>query len=384
MKRKTKFQFPAKHEPHTDKYFLRSREILQKEDINPTVVYQAFIRKGPGIVNGIDESIAAIMKYRPEFAKNGKIWALNDGDKYESCETLMLIEGPVQDLVDLETFYLSILSERTGKANGLEDPDLEKITNTAREITNILENSKFGPRATSYFGARHFGYEWDAKIARAVYEGGFTAASTDEGAGTFGKKGGGTTPHALLIAFASKYGLENYAVKAMLAFDKHIDESVPRIFLADTFNKEITDTLKVAEALGKKFYGPRFDTNGGVIAEGGSEDDGRKYWTGKGVTIEGVLAAKRAFAKAGYDLNNSLTSGFSNPEKVRAIVEAEKEYGVKLFDFLGAGFADNRYTATSDIVRYVDNGQYIDLHKVGRKYNPNPRLKEVDLEVYRI
>jgi nicotinate phosphoribosyltransferase len=293
----------------------------------------------------------------------------------------MVVEGYVQDLMDLETIPLSALSERTSAVNGAGEPDPARITETVAEIMDILERSEYGPRPLSYFGARHYGSEWDARLGKAAFDGGATAASTDMGASQAGLRGSGTTPHALLLAFASRYGIGEYQVRVMEAFRKHIDDSVPTVFLADTFNREITDTLKVARALGEDFHGPRFDTNGAVVAEGGVPFDGRKFWTGNGVTVAGVLAARRAFADAGYrNLEIALTSGFSNPEKVRTFVEAEKKYGRKLFGFLGAGFADGRYTATSDIVGYYgEQGRFQELHKVGRPIRPNPELENVDL-----
>nr|MDO8079198.1 nicotinate phosphoribosyltransferase [Candidatus Freyarchaeota archaeon] len=384
IKRKTEVDFPPRHEPHTDAYFLRSSEILRRERINPYVRYQVFIRKGPGVTGGIDEAIAAIMKYSPKLAEHdGRIFALYDGVQYQPEETLMVIEGPVLDLIELETMYLSILSDRTDRANNMPDPDLKKIKANVREVVSIISKSKFGPRPLSYFGARHFGYEWDAKIARAAYEGGATSASTDIGAATFGQKGVGTVPHALVLAIASKYGEENSAVETMKAFHKHAPKDVPRIFLADTFNREITDTSQVAEALGDDFWGPRFDTNGATVAEGGLPFDGRKYWTGTGVTVEAVAAARREFNDAGFpDLKIALSSGFSNPDKVEAFVIGEKRYDLKLFDFIGAGFADDRFHATSDIMGYFEDDEFMDLHKAGRPYRPNSRLEEVDLSVY--
>ncbi len=386
MKRKTEFNLPERHEPHTDKYFLRSSEILRKENINPFVRYQVFIRNGYKVVDGIDESIAAIMKYSPEFKENGgKIYALHDGDRYEPEETLMFIEGPVQDLIELETIYLSILSERTSKANKLPDPNMDAIRYPVKTIVETLDKSKFGPRPLSYFGARHYGYEWDAPICKVANEFGAVSASTDYGAEIFGQKGVGTVPHALVLTMAIEYGIEDSAVETMRAFDKHMPKDVPRVFLADTFNKEITDTLKVAEEL-DDFWGPRFDTNGAIVAEGGKKWGGFNavpYHTGEGVKISGVNAARDAFDKAGYeDLKIALTSGFSNPEKVAAFIAAEEVKSRQLFDFIGAGFADNRYTATSDIMGYYNSDDFVELHKTGRSLRPNPKLKEVDLDAY--
>ena len=89
-----KFNLPKTHEKYTDKYFLRTKKILEKDEINPMVRYQVFVRKGPGIVAGIEEAIEIIETYSPNFRKNGgKIYALKDGDDYAAGETLMHIDG---------------------------------------------------------------------------------------------------------------------------------------------------------------------------------------------------------------------------------------------------------------------------------------------------
>ena len=102
-----------------------------------------------------------------------------------------------------------------------------------------------------------------------------------------------------------------------------------------------------------------------------------------GVTLDFAKTGDSQFNEAGFrDLEIALTSGFSKPEKVRAFVEAEERYGMQLFSFLGAGFADGRYTATSDIVGYYRGETFTELHKVGRPMRENPRLEEVDLSTY--
>jgi len=53
---------------------------------------------------------------------------LNEGAHYESKETLMLIEAHVQDIVELETMYLGVLSAQTKKANDHRGVDLEEVT----------------------------------------------------------------------------------------------------------------------------------------------------------------------------------------------------------------------------------------------------------------
>src|SRR5207302_4001495 len=50
--------------------------------------------------------------------------------------------------------------------------------------------------------------------------------------------------------------------KAALAFDQHMGDDVLRIVLVDTFKDEAEESLRVAEALGKRLRGVRLDTPG--------------------------------------------------------------------------------------------------------------------------
>ena len=56
---------PEDHRPYIDKYFLHAKEILQKDNLDPIVKYQIFIRETPCAVYGIDESIALIKNMPP-------------------------------------------------------------------------------------------------------------------------------------------------------------------------------------------------------------------------------------------------------------------------------------------------------------------------------
>jgi hypothetical protein len=74
-----KLKLPESFEPYSDKYFLRTHEILSQEGLNPWVRAQVFIRTGPGEVRGVDEAIAVIDKYSDFRANGGKIFALSEG-----------------------------------------------------------------------------------------------------------------------------------------------------------------------------------------------------------------------------------------------------------------------------------------------------------------
>jgi nicotinate phosphoribosyltransferase len=385
-------RLPKKHEPYTDVYFLRAQEVLKKEGINPVVRAQIFIRKGQGNVYGINEALAIIDKYSDLKRHGGRVHALPEGSTYSSCETLMTIEGPVQDIITLETMILGAITEKTSLGNGDPDIDLEK----ARENMEAVVKAAKG-RPVSYFGARHWHFSRDREIAYAAFLGGATSCSTDIGASKVRRKGMGTIPHALENIMAWIHGYDNAVVESTEVFDRTIDPEVPRIALIDYANREVKDSLAVAQALGEKLYGVRVDTCGENVAEGGlehpSDDDitkhfgmmpsiqeeDRKYWFGRGVTVAGVYTLRTALDKAGFDdVKIILSSGFGDAKKVSAFVRAEEELGLRLFDGLGVGGIYESRISTWDIVGVGETMDTIKpLSKKGRPYRPNQRLQLV-------
>ena len=392
-----KQSLPERFEPFSDKYFLRTHEVLQKEGINPFVRAQVFIRKGPGEVAGIEESIAMLEKFTELKEHGGKVYALPERAQYRPKETLMVIEGPIQDIIALETLYLGALSAATTRLNDhVSLVDTKAAEENMRKVVDLAAG-----RPVSYFGARHWSYLEDPAIAYAAYKGGATSCSTDAGAATFGQVGQGTIPHALENIYAWKHGKENAVVEATLAFDRVIDPAVPRIALIDYNNRELDDSVAVADALREKLYAVRVDTCGENVAQGAlissrcEEADAwraqgialpaenapeARFWYGTGVTVTGVYALRRALDQFGHkDVKIILTSGFGDPTKVQAFVDAEKTLGVKLFDALGVGgiYKPCRM-ATMDVVAVGETEETMTpISKVGRPYNPNPRLERV-------
>jgi nicotinate phosphoribosyltransferase len=381
---------------YTDKYFSRTLKILQESNLNPTIRAQVFIRKGPGEVSGITEALHLINEKSSFFKNGGKAWALEDGDKYESKDTVIVLEGKLQDIVEFETIYLGIISRATTARNdSVANVDLASVTQKMKAVVDASEG-----RPVIYFGARHWHWEEDSAIAEAAFNGGAIGASTDAAASVISKSGVGTIPHVLENAFAYKCGKENAVVESTVAFDKIIDKSVPRIALIDYNNKEIDDSLAVANKLKDKLWGVRVDTCGenvmqSAVASFDPSDtkewiqSGKplisqnhphsKNWVGTGVTITGVYALRKALDEAGFsDVKLVLTSGFGNAEKVKAFVYAEKLLGVKLFDQLGVGELYHTRSSTMDVVSVKDSdGEWVPLSKVGRGYRPNSNLKEV-------
>ncbi|PIN89516.1 hypothetical protein COU57_05975 [Candidatus Pacearchaeota archaeon CG10_big_fil_rev_8_21_14_0_10_32_14] len=175
---------------------------------------------------------------------------------------------------------------------------------------------------------------------------------------------------------AYKYGLQNAVVEATKSFDRHIDSNVPRIALIDYANREDTDTLKVADALGNKLNAVRVDTCGENVMQGGTLGK-LEYWDGNGVTILGVDSLNRVLRDVNReDVKVILTSGFGDVSKVEAFAYAEKYLGRKLFDGLGVGGIFESRMATMDVVAIGDERDHmIPMSKVGRVYRPNPNLE---------
>lgn len=393
----TMIQLPDSHLPYTDKYFLRSAEILRQEGFNPWVRSQIFLRKGPGEIYGIDTAIDCLTKYTDIAQVGGRLYAKKEGERYQPNESVLIIEAPVQQIVEMETILLGLItSETTRKNDGVDKVDLPSVRGRMNKIVTLAEG-----RPVIYFGARHWDLHEDRAISLAAFEGGAVGASTDIGAGVFAKTGVGTIPHALENVFAFYYGADSAVVESTIAFNKAIDKSVPRIALIDYNNREISDAVAVARALRGELQGVRVDTCGENVAEGalrsGSDaeanlyrslgfnfpsdkDADARYWYGNGVTVSGVFALRRALDAAGFpEVEIILTSGFGDPVKVAAFVRAEKILGVRLFDSLGVGgIYEPCRTATMDIVGVGDGRDLIvPLAKVGRRYRPNPSLGQV-------
>jgi nicotinate phosphoribosyltransferase len=366
-----------------DKYFLRSKDILKAENINPIVRFQVFARKNAEKLEGLDKAVNFIIQERLRSFESGecRIFSLRDGQRYTSGEPMMLIEGPVQELIDLETKYLQITS---GGMTG--DIDLNDVRRNASAIKDVSKDKKL-----LYFGARHYAPELDEEIAKICFNEGFDGCSTDIGAKAWGSKGIGTTPHALILAFQAQGILKgewgNPFLKMAECFDKHIDKSVPRVFLIDTYNLEILHSVFVSIVV-PSTVGVRIDTCGENYAEGARRvklppmpiDTSNR----KGVSVAAVWALRQGLDWSGYgEKELTVSSGF-NAKKTKDFMVADKcyqdRYGKPLFDAIGTGSLTKAIMTTSDIVACKNNvGDWVPLSKLGRGEVESDRLMEVKI-----
>lgn len=389
---------PASHVPYTDRYFLNTAAILKAEGINPWVRAQVMIRKGPAELGGMEEALAILAKYSRLAEHGGSIKALQDGDTFGPGETILLIEGPIQDIVELETMYLGVLSSETTRAtDGVGTINPDEVEARMRAVTEAAQD-----RPIIYMGARHWRFDEDPAISLAAFRGGASSCSTEAGALMAGKKAVGTIPHVLENIMAWKYGRENAVVEATKAFDRCINSAVGRIALIDYNNHEIDDALATARALDGRLAAVRVDTCGENIAQGAllspfsegalalkragvplpdlSHPDSA-FWYGNGVTVTGVYALRKALDAAGFeDVKIVLSSGFGDPGKVSAFLRAEQILEVRLVDMFGVGGVFDSRAAKMDIVAVGESREtLVPISKTGRSERPNSRLQEIKI-----
>ncbi|RPI73784.1 MAG: nicotinate phosphoribosyltransferase, partial [Desulfobacteraceae bacterium] len=92
---------PEDYRAHTDKYFLRTREILEKENLNPVVALNVFCR-GQGPVAGLEEALAVMEAFSDLGRQGGEVWMTRD-KTFTNKQSLMIIRGPAQSVVELDT-----------------------------------------------------------------------------------------------------------------------------------------------------------------------------------------------------------------------------------------------------------------------------------------
>jgi len=327
---------------YTDAYFNRTREILYKDQRNVNVLMQVFTREN-GILCGMDEAIA-ILKLCADFPEKLTIKALNDGDTIKKGETVLTIEGNYVSFAHLETVYLGVLSRGTSIATAVSEAVIAA-----------------GEKPVLFFGSRFDHYRVQFSDGYAAIKGGAKGVSTDANGFYSGVNGIGTIPHSLIAAYGGD------TLSACKAFRKYLSEKIELIALVDFDNDCIGTSLKVANHFGEKLWGVRLDTAGDLrdvsVTPVGKES--------LGVCAELVWKLRKKLDSEGFKYVKIIISGGFNVEKIKNFVQL----GIP-FDAVGVGssFFRTKIDFTADIVML--EGKH--CAKVGRKFNPNPRLEFVN------
>lgn len=325
---------------YSDKYFTRAREILLADGSRPRVTIQVF-GKTHAFLGGIDEAIAILRLCAIEWNEL-EVRALHDGDPIAPWETVLMIEGPYDAFAHLETLYLGVLSRRTRVG-----------TNTRR----VVDAAR--PKEVMFFPARHDHWLVQTGDGYAAHIAGAIGVSTDAQASWWGSEGVGTVPHALIAAYGGD------TVLATRKFADHIDPSVRLVTLVDFENDCVRTSLEVAEAMGDRLYGVRIDTSEMLVDKSVIPQMGR--FRPSGVCPQLVWNVREALDARGFHRVRIIVSGGFTVDKIQEFERLQvpvDAYGV------GSSLFQGRFDFTADVVRREGKP----CAKVGREYQPNPRL----------
>ena len=330
---------------YSDRYFVRTRDVLRADEYNPRVLMQVFCR-ARAILCGMDEAIA-ILKLASDDWPALTVRALYDGDTVDPFDTVMTIDGPYAAFAQLETLYLGVLARGT------------RIATQTRHVVNAAS-----PKDVLFFPARHDHWSVQASDGYAAHIAGAAAVSTDVQAERWGGEGIGTLPHAAIAAYGGDTTL------AAMKFAEHVPDSGQLVVLVDFDNDSVQTALDVAHALGERLYGVRLDTSGTLVDK--SVVPAMGQFDPRGVNPELVRNVRNALDAAGYRYVRIIASGGFRVEKIRAFENLNvpvDAYGV------GSSLVANhgKFDFTADIVRTDGKASA----KVGRAFKANPRLAVV-------
>ncbi|MBI4344833.1 MAG: nicotinate phosphoribosyltransferase [Euryarchaeota archaeon] len=220
----------------TDVYFLRTKEVLQRKDINRRVVAEVTASALPnhypwGVLSGVEEVAALMDGYRVD------IDCMPEGSAFYPVEPVMRVEGNYREFCEFETPILGLLCQASG------------ITTKAARLRKLA-----GEKSILSFGIRRMHPAIAPMIDRAAYIGGVEGFSGVAAEKLIGREAVGTMPHALIITVGDQ-------VRAWQYFDEVVDRKVPRVALVDTYYDEKIEAVMAAEAV-KGLQGVRLDTPG--------------------------------------------------------------------------------------------------------------------------
>ena len=313
-----------------DIYFARTIEILRHEALNPVATMEVFANQA-GMLCGMEEVKALLSRVLPE--ANREVWAMAEGEAISAKEVVIRITAPYQSYGLSETAICGILAHCSGWATAARE-----CVEAAREIPVIS------------FGARHVHPSVAGVMDYSAIIGGCVGCSSVAGGKLTGIEASGTMPHALILIMGD-------TVKATLAFDKHMPPEISRVSLVDTFKDEAEESLRVAEALGKKLGSVRLDTPG---------ERGR-------VTTDLVKEVRARLDLAGFKHVGIFVSGGLDPERITYFLERGAPVD---------GFGVGSYISGARPIDFT-----ADLHEIEGKpiakrgripgITPNPRLRRI-------
>ena len=379
----------------TDKYFTRSREVVEKFG-DRTVTYGVFMRRR--VICAVDPAIALLRAHYPRHAIPLRITRLyEEGASVPDQKPLFTYSGSFAALVELETLVL----QRVGFACVSAYNAYSMAMNLPKAAFLDMHARHAAGDEMSQLAA--YGAAVGSRIAKLNGAIGFIGTSQDINAHYYGQaRGLGTMPHALIGYAGSTLRV------AQMYVETHPNENLT--VLVDFYAREYTDALEVcrwwfnerAKAPGdaNKTLSFRIDTHGDRFAESLSyersvdivcnwlhvvnefevvrmvmgeeafdadtlnimKDRVRKVLFGTGVSAAAVIHMRQRLDAAGFQAVRIVASSGFNLFKCKMFGNARVPV-----DVIGTGsFIPEAYSetfATADIFKYEDEF----IIKVGRE-----------------
>ncbi|GAB7015788.1 nicotinate phosphoribosyltransferase [Methanogenium cariaci] len=203
----------------TDVYFVHTDEVLRAEGCNPDVTMEITAYALPddwGVVCGTAD-VLSLLEGLPL-----DVSAMPEGTIFYPGEPVLRISGKYLDFCKYETAILGFLCHASG------------IASASAHLIRIA-----GDKPIYSFGSRRQHPAIAGMIERAAWIGGVAGVSNTCAPADIPLAG--TMPHALIMSLGS-------AEAGWAAFDRHAPQSIPRIYLCDTFSDEKYEALAAARA----------------------------------------------------------------------------------------------------------------------------------------
>ena len=218
-----------------DVYFHRAMQVLRAEGKERTLVHAEVVLKSSDpdewyVLAGLDE-VAHLFE-----DTEAEVCAVPEGTICRPYEPVLTLSGPYEAFGEHETAMLGFLCQASGIASAAARCRLAA-----------------GERQVISFGARRMHPAISPMIERAAYLGGCDSVAGDLAAERLGIPASGTIPHALPLILGS-------TAEASKAFDRTVEEEVPRSILIDTFDDEKFGALIAAKAIPDSIFAIRMDT----------------------------------------------------------------------------------------------------------------------------
>lgn len=378
------------------------------------VEMQWFTRRKPwALVCGVDKALAMLRECTGSFDKHGqwqstanhlRVWAVKDGDlapyggdPAKVCPVIR-VQGRYRDFAALETPTLGALSRGSRVAT-----NVYRILEAAAGKTVLFFPARFDAHEIQAMD----GYAYHIAVQRYAEdcppEATSSHVSTDAQGDWWDGEGGGTVAHAAIATFFGD------VAATMIAFAESLPANLPRIALVDFRNDCVGDTLRVMDALWPRWLaakmagedperyrlsGVRPDTSGSLRDVSVPDSGDPRQDNGVNPRLVRAMRAAIDAAWLRWDVPDGwqdmaqnwcrsvqivATGGFS-PEKIRRF-EAEgvpvDTYGVGSWCFRNDDQTNTDFTA--DIVRVKINGEWLEMHKIGRAPGVNPDLEPITL-----